>query len=414
MKTYFRLFEECYLVRKDLCSVIYNTFSGAVYIISPEESRLITNLENNISIRESVNNANMDYLFAMEKLKLYEENGLGMYFDEPIYINKVAPDYSFFEHTFFKIPPTINRAIISITNICDSKCYHCNSDKYLNVLQCLTCVGKEKKIKFEQMDYSTVKIALDNLKKLNCDNVILKIPSMQDNPYQFDEVFKLLQSLKFKNVQTLIGSGIHVGTALTLHKNKIFPIFQEVIETEEDVENILSKVKSLSENGIRSNMMLIILMDINLNMDSILSRLNEIPKHIKVHIDYILEKTKTQNEYFSSQFNYIKQIPTVDIRSYALNSVYNSCLYGTIYINQEGDIFPCPGLTDFNLGNVRDFSKIFDKEADINIQYFWKLNNSKISKCKDCGLQFACVDCRSFEYQLTKDIAEKALCQKFV
>lgn len=414
MKKYFRLFEECYLISKSLCSAIYNTFSGAVYIISPEESRFITQLENNIPILESIKNANINHSYAEEKLKLYQENGLGTYFDDPIYINKVAPDYSFFEHTFFKIPPIINRAIISLTNICENKCYHCNSDRYLNVLQCLTCTGKEKNVRLEQIDYSTVKIALDNLKKLSCDNVILKIPSMQDNPHKFDKIFKLSRSLGFKNIQALIGSGIHIETALILQKYKIAPIFQEIIESETDCENIFSKINALSEKGILSNMTLIILMNMKLNTDLIMGQLNEIPQYIKVHIDYILEKSNPLDNYYNSRFSYIKQVPSIDIRTYALNSVYNSCLYGTLYINQEGDIFPCPGLLDFKLGNVRNFNKIFDREANINIQYFWKLNNSKISKCKDCGLQFACVDCRSFEYQLSKSITEKVSCQKFI
>ena len=383
-------------------------------MISAGEARFLTQLENNIPILQAIKNADITYSLAEEKLKLYQENNLGTYFDQPIYIAKVAPDYSYFEYTFFKVPPVVNRAIISLSNICDNNCYHCNSNKYINVLQCLTCTGKEKNISLENIDYCTLKLTLENLKKLNCNTVIFKIPSMRNNSYKFDRIFKLTRSLGFEHIQALIGSGIHTETLLTLLKNRITPIFQEVIVSENNCEKVFSKIDALLEKGIASNMSLIILLNMELNIDSIIKQLNRIPNHIKVHIDYVLEKSKHLDSYFNSRFNYIKQIPSVDIRAYSLNATYNSCLYGTVYINQKGDIFPCPGLLDFKLGNVRNFNNIFNGEANINIQYFWKFNHSQISKCKDCGLQFACVDCRSFEYQLGKNIKEMVSCQKFI
>ena len=132
MKKYFRLFEECYILAKERNPAIYNTFTGVVYVIKEQEAKLLSYTENNIDILKAAECAGMGFEEAENILEKYKENKLGNYYDSPVYICKVAPDYTFYDHTFFKIPPVINKAIISLSNQCSKKCKYCNSCDYIN------------------------------------------------------------------------------------------------------------------------------------------------------------------------------------------------------------------------------------------------------------------------------------------
>ena len=58
-------------------------------------------------------------------------------------------------------------------------------------------------------------------------------------------------------------------------------------------------------------------------------------------------------------------------------------------------------------GNYLNVNKIFAGE---NLLKFWNLNTSKINKCRDCELRYACNDCGSMEMKLGSTIDEKISC----
>lgn len=65
-------------------------------------------------------------------------------------------------------------------------------------------------------------------------------------------------------------------------------------------------------------------------------------------------------------------------------------------------------LLDFSYrGNYLNINKIFTEK---NLLKFRNLNNSKINKYRDCGLRYACNDCRSMEMKLGSTIDEKISC----
>lgn len=65
-------------------------------------------------------------------------------------------------------------------------------------------------------------------------------------------------------------------------------------------------------------------------------------------------------------------------------------------------------LLDFSYGvNYLNVNEIFTEK---NLLKFWNLSTSKINKCRDCGLRYACNDCRSMEMKLGSTIDEKISC----
>lgn len=72
-------------------------------------------------------------------------------------------------------------------------------------------------------------------------------------------------------------------------------------------------------------------------------------------------------------------------------------------IDHNGDIFACPLLRDFSLGNVNTHKlrEIFDNDIYLNLI---SLSKDSIKGCGKCKYRYGCVDCRALEYFATNDI----------
>ena len=409
MKKYFRLFEECYILAKERNPAIYNTFTGVVYVIKEQEAKLLSYTENNIDILKAAECAGMGFEEAENILEKYKENKLGNYYDSPVYICKVAPDYTFYDHTFFKIPPVINKAIISLSNQCSKKCKYCNSCDYINILQCNTCNGREKQFVQDYMEFDRFTLAITKLRKYNCSVIVFKIPDMSQNMQYYKKILAKTKDIGIDNIQVICGSGYDEKNIEYLLEHDITPILQVNIEKQSDICDLAEVLEKRHSHNL-SRIFLTLVIDFKLtNEESIESAIDHISKMTKIQIDYMLNKKEDVQDYIASDYNYISQLPLVDVRQYAYKKSFNSCLNGSVYIDQCGNIYPCPGLIDFKVGNIDRFSEIFDKK---NIQSFWRLSGGNIEKCKKCGLQSLCSRCMGFEYQLSGNFDTVASCNK--
>lgn len=88
---------------------------------------------------------------------------------------------------------------------------------------------------------------------------------------------------------------------------------------------------------------------------------------------------------------------------------YCSCLVGKFTLLSNGDIIPCIGLKQFKVGNYKKLNKIFTEK---NLLKFWNMRTDKIDKCSNCGLRYACNDCRSMEIRFGSKINEKKSCMR--
>lgn len=409
MKKYFRLFEECYVLAKKKNPAIYNTFTGVVYVIKEQEAKLLSYTENNINILQAAKYAEMGYAEVENILDKYKKNKLGNYYDSPIYICKVAPDYTFYDHTFFKIPPIINKAIISLSNQCSRKCKYCNSCDFINILQCNTCNGREKQFAQNFMEFDKFSSVITSLNKYNCTVIALKIPDISQNVQYYKKILTKTKDMGINNIQVICGSGYDEKTVEYLLEYDITPILQVNIENKLDIYDLVNVLENKHSHNL-SKMLFTLVIDFKLaSNESIKNAIEHISKITNIQIDYMLNKKEDVNDYIASDYNYILQFPLVNVREYAYKKSFNSCLNGNIYIDQCGNIYPCPGLMDFKVGNIDRFSEIFDKK---NILFFWKLSGDNIEKCKKCGLQSLCSRCMSFEYQLSGNFSTIASCNK--
>jgi radical SAM protein with 4Fe4S-binding SPASM domain len=78
-------------------------------------------------------------------------------------------------------------------------------------------------------------------------------------------------------------------------------------------------------------------------------------------------------------------------------------------ILSNGNAVPCLGLKDLAIGKIDDIYGIFTEDKLLK---YWDMSNRQIVQCKDCGLKYACNDCRSLETRLGASIDEKITCRR--
>jgi radical SAM protein with 4Fe4S-binding SPASM domain len=82
-----------------------------------------------------------------------------------------------------------------------------------------------------------------------------------------------------------------------------------------------------------------------------------------------------------------------DKTRYYQNTIGNSCLYGSLCVHHNGDVYPCVMDRVRMLGRIGELSlaEIIMKNFDVGP---WVQSFTKIEGCSHCEFRFACVDCR--------------------
>ncbi|WP_054743912.1 SPASM domain-containing protein [Cellulosilyticum ruminicola] len=109
--------------------------------------------------------------------------------------------------------------------------------------------------------------------------------------------------------------------------------------------------------------------------------------------------------------DYNQRIQKTDYLTYQVRKNVNSCLYGQIFIAANQEIYPCPYLRDFKLGDLHNdtISSILHKGE---YRKFWYMAKSKIKPCNDCKHNVQCFDCRAIEYSVEKKIDSEYYCSQ--
>jgi radical SAM protein with 4Fe4S-binding SPASM domain len=88
---------------------------------------------------------------------------------------------------------------------------------------------------------------------------------------------------------------------------------------------------------------------------------------------------------------------------------YNSCLYGKIAININGDVLLCPMMREIKLGNIKGttLNKVL---RNSKYDEYININKDSISKCSMCSFRYNCTDCRAIEMSATNDLVGLEYC----
>lgn len=410
MKMYFRLHEECFIVPdKDGTGAIYNVFSGDIYRITDKETSIIRILENNESINDVlIKMPDISKEFLINKLNLYQENEIGTFYSKPIYINKLIIDYKAMESIPVTSSIILTRAIISLSNECRQKCEFCYPAQYIGDNTCVCCSGLEKKNIHQYMEIDKLEKILSAIEKLKCKNIVLKIPDIEVKVEYFFQCLDKATKYSFENITLMLGNtSMSKDTLCRLRRYNINLIVQKEVK-DEDIEqaiNIYNELKNIREDNKISLLFIVYNDKIR---DKLLEKINISNRSsINCIISMYLKKEEAIN-YYLKKPQFVKR---TSIESFSYNQYFHPCLGGLIYFDQSGDVYPCPNLLDFKMGNIDNFREVWNKEG---LHKFWHLTSiDNINKCKTCAVRYACNDCRANEYILGGEIFSKMTCGKF-
>lgn len=405
IKNYFRLFEECYLVKGKNSYCIYNLINKTIFNIELKIGQVIELLENNISIIDAINEVDINSNYCVTILNKIKDNSLGNYYDKKIFIEKLNSYPKWIDSIFFKTPPQINRAFIELNNSCDSDCKFCNSDNYVRRFSCLGC--SKTNITVQKLNIEKLKENINILKFLNVNELIFTGGNIFIDWKKALEVIKYSIELGFKNITIIFGSKDISDNILEILNNlDVKLLIQRYINTE-NKDYLLSDplILKLNEKYHNIKYTKIILLDYenkslskyiyDKNMDKF--------KNESIFIDYLIDFSNISEQQKAD----IKYISSTSIDEFSIKNKFNSCINGTITINCDGSITTCPKLKEYKLSESKDLIKNLQ---NIYLDKYWNLNLDKIDNCKDCQYRYACNDCRYIELKYGGNIERTTFC----
>ncbi len=99
---------------------------------------------------------------------------------------------------------------------------------------------------------------------------------------------------------------------------------------------------------------------------------------------------------------------SINIDSYTKSISHNSCLYGKISIDIEGNIKNCPSMQS-SFGNISNVS-IEKAIQNKKFKNYWNIRKEEIEICKDCEFRNICTDCRAYIQDPTNKYSKPLKC----
>lgn len=378
-KDYFKLNEEVFFI-SGKNNALYNTFSGDIYVLTEEEGVEIKRLEKGGKISQN-RNENV----AIELIEKLERLHLGSRKEKNIYVEKITMYPNWFDFLCFKPAPVINRVTIELGG-CDKNCVYCDNERYRRYTECF--VNDKYGLKESTISLDKYVDIIKQLNLLGCKELLILGNDMINNSQKKERlIMKALES----GIPSVMY--IHCIECLNTDIAKKMSDKGAHLILQSDRTNIDYKIiEELIELKVMFSILLIVDYEESISTNSMVKELSEYG--IEVKIDFVFRKNFNKEKIMEC---YHSQIPKINITEFSYNRRYNRCLNGTFVIQYDGTIVPCLGLRDCRVGNVQKIGEIFETGK---IQKYWELNKDYDENCKDCGLRYACFDCKSLEKKL--------------
>ena len=357
----------------------------------------------------SINKVGKDIILKfIKKCKLnHEEQD---YINELIDESLMSPDFEPYEiyNDYTKPIPKLEMAWLEVTEACNLKCIHCYEGNCHKKFENGLNLEKRKNI-IDQLDFLNVKRVIVIGGEPCCyPNIIDLIDYCGTKKFETtlftNATFmteKLIEAIKKANVKVKIS--IYAGNS----------------ELHDKITTIKGAFNKMDDNILRLKSM-----NINVSASIILMKENQFElDRIK---DYIKSRGISYGGYdiIRNVFGGSQSIHTPDnfdiiapkyfakpsfkanYDTFVNNHFVNSCWFGKIAIQEDGNIIPCVFHRNISLGNVNKNSiyEIINSKETFNCWYY---NFDKVNECCFCEFRFACKDCRAIGFGVSGNINEK-------
>ncbi len=376
------------VMQKNNKVIASNRFTGKWVKISLESYRFLQEfIQNNCTFNDLCNqHIPSDELSFMEKL-------LDVFID----LKLIKPVNS--ELTYIR-----NISIsLSVTHRCNLNCHHCS----------YSAVGPMDKT--EEMNTEQVISTLDNIINCNPHNIVITggEPLIREDFVEFSdylgEHYKGEKALMTN--ATLIGSKnidciIRNYTSLDISMDGVDEATCATIRGKGVYASVIKAIRELQRNGMKKISLSMVLTGNNVHLkDRFLDlcaelQVKALPREFiaigrgKENFDYLNRDEKREHRIVSYA---IENVEMLDLRACCC-----AAGVGEIFIEPNGDIYPCPLLIEkkFFIGNVFtdtiDLKSYFENEDYFETESYKELDlldASNHERCKDCSVNQFCITC---------------------
>lgn len=382
--------DDLIVYNKNKFIVLYNKKLSKHIILSEEVYKFFETASNeNITIKEFID------CFEDEEDKKYIEQVTVNMIKAGIICNK---DYD----TAIEEEFSINSAYLCVTNRCNLKCSHC----------CSSCSSEVK----DCLDTHQIKKIIKIISELNISNLVITggEPLIRND---FEEIIAYIKE-QIPNINLILSTnGILINDK---NINFIINNFKKIDISIDGVDEktcaltrgkgvfnkVLGKIKNLQRKGFT-----------NISLSMVFGEKNEYLKDSFIDLNEHLKTTpvmryfvpagrglENKNDYLYEDtilpITIPKMISDRNDKSKKISSCACNALKSQIFINDDGNIYPCPSLIkdEYKVGSILDKSIVsILKNKDIKKTLAYKKIENiypyNFEKCKDCDVNIFCWNC---------------------
>ena len=281
--------------------------------------------------------------------------------------------------------------MIRINNSCNLNCKFCIDKKQISA-PCL-CFQDDEKIELTCKEVDNI---VEQIIKMDaCQVKIIGGEPFWDKQKLFG-IIDIINKAHLESVIYTNGLLISEEDAQKLSKYNTKIILNIFEDGEKEQEIYLNKVMEVIEHLKRNNVFFLVEYITAFscsNTKKTIERLG-ISKE-KIHIKYLFPKDSDIGNEESPIKLKLGNIG-INIANYQTCEDYNLCFNKSIFINCDGNIYPCIGLIEkqHRLGDYRNgIYKIFKDEKYLE---YWELSNMSDEMCKECAERLSCINCKAF------------------
>ncbi len=385
-------------VKGDNGIVLLNLYDGSYVSLTAKEA-----LELHLIMNSVTDIVEEDFIKNLIKDKWIVRSDFRYCMDEPH-----SRDYQLYDGLISDFE--LRTAIIELSTTCSLNCNFCNADSSKINISCFC-----KRWNYKPLEYNYNEL----IQQLNYYKV-KEIYIMGGDPFFSDYDFDKM--LCFINLAGKINKNIKIGIMVNGYSIKEEQLKRLKFESniyfnilfvgccDDDYTKIAGRENAFST--IKNNVKMIKKYNFPIIGTLLISSLEMLDKPLKIGIPitqkYLFDEKHNDTVLLK---NYRERLMKIDYVLYQYTKKINSCLYSKIFIASNQKVYPCPGLRDFELGNLQmeTLAEILQKGEYIE---YWFLSKDKIFPCKYCKYRLQCFDCRALEYSKSGDINYEYYCKE--
>ncbi|HEY2495279.1 MAG TPA: radical SAM protein [Paenibacillus sp.] len=405
---YFKTGAHCYIVQGERQASIYDLSENVMLNIPSADAAVLFELNKGVPV-EQVENIN--YLLLSQLV----DKGMGNYYDNNAYIDKVRFGLPPSIKDFAKNKVRITNLYLNINDECNLECTFCSTDSRVKRMTgCKRYSNFSQDNVMEQSDYRDV---LQQSYKLGCRTLhitggepLLKwnlLSAILDDArvLGFTSIFIYTNLLNIEQVNWVELSIASLVIHASAHNQELS---NQLVRNRPDFSIFYKNMNKLKITGI-SFYFNVVLNKMNYKFRE---EIIEYYKHFNplgMQYSYIHE-TGDDSAYNELLYSDKEAGSCFTDLSFFHNVDFHPCLNGKLSVFRNGDVTVCPMMRDEVIGNVLkdSFRQIVDKRK---YQEYWTYTLAKVDSCQSCGSRYACTDCRAIEKSAGGELSSKVYCK---